>query len=216
MKLYDYFRSTAAYRVRIVLNMKGLAYEQVPVDLKAGAHKDAAFAQISAQQRVPVLEIDGMAIGQSGAIIDYLEDIKPDPRLLPADMLMRARVRHLAEIIACDIHPLNNVAVLAYLKGEMGADEAAVQRWYHHWITVNFAALEKELAGGTTPFAFGGAPSLFEVHLVPQFYNARRFAMPVDAYPRLLEIEAACLKLPAFIKADPHRQPDCPDDMEVP
>ena len=209
MKLYSYFRSSAAYRARIALNLKGLSYETAAVHLSrdGGQHRRAEYRAINPQMRVPALALaSGEVLLQSLAIIEYLDEIAPEPPLLPAEPAARAQVRALAQIIACDIHPLNNVAVLNYLRREFKQDETAVNAWYAHWVTAGFEAIEVLIRPG--PYAFGGRVSLADVCLVPQVYNARRFNVPLDRYPKIVTVDAACQKLPAFVKARPEHQPD--------
>jgi maleylacetoacetate isomerase len=209
VKLYSYFRSSAAYRVRIALNLKGIAYETVPVHLvrDGGEQKKPAFKAINPQMRVPALELDdGAILTQSPAILDYLEEVYPSPPLLPGDPVVRAKVRAVADIVGCDIHPLNNLPVLGYIKTEFGQDQAAVDSWYAHWISVGFKAIEQLIDPG--PFAFGGTPGLADVFLVPQVFNARRFKVSLKAFPGICAAEQACLALPAFANAAPDNQPD--------
>jgi len=209
VKLYSYFRSSAAYRARIALNLKGLSYETASVHLSrdGGQHRRAEYRAINPQMRVPALALaSGEVLLQSLAIIEYLDEIAPEPPLLPAEPAARAQVRALAQIIACDIHPLNNVAVLNYLRREFKQDETAVNAWYSHWVTAGFEAIEVLIRPG--PYAFGGRVSLADVCLVPQVYNARRFNVPLDRYPKIVTVDAACQKLPAFVKARPEHQPD--------
>ena len=209
MKLYSYFRSSAAYRVRIALNLKGIAYEMVPVHLvKDGGHnKQPEFRAINPQMRVPVLiTTEGKRLIQSLAIIEYLDETHPEPPLLPKSPAARAHVRGLAELIACDIHPLNNIGPLRYLKNAMGQEQSAIDAWYHHWVTAGFEALEAMLDPG--PYACGSAVTLADICLVPQVYNARRLNVPLQAFPRITAVEAACLALSAFDQARPENQPD--------
>jgi maleylacetoacetate isomerase len=210
MKLYSYFRSSAAYRVRIALSLKGLSYEYLPVNLREGEQLAAPYRAINAQQLVPVLCDDRGAFTQSLSIIEYLDERYPEPALLPRSPEARARVRAIALAIACDIHPLDNTRVLKYLTRTLGVSEEAKDGWYRHWIELGFAALEAQLGRdpATGPFCHGQQPTLADVCLVPQLANARRVAMPLDAYPTLLGIEAACMALPAFAAAAPQRQPD--------
>ena len=210
MKLYSYFRSSAAYRVRIALALKGLAYEYAPVDLRKGEQVAEAYRSVNAQGLVPVLVDERGSFTQSLAIIEYLDERHPDPPLLPATADERARVRAIALAIACDIHPLDNARVLQYLTRNIGASEEAKNDWYRHWIELGFAALETQLASdaATGTFCHGEAPTLADVCLVPQLANARRVSMPLDAYPTLVRIEAACNALLAFAAAAPARQPD--------
>jgi maleylacetoacetate isomerase len=209
VKLYSYFRSSAAYRVRIALNLKGLAYETVPIHLlkDGGRHKSPEYRSINPQMRVPSLELaNGEVLVQSLAIINYLDEVHKEPPLLPADALTRAHARAIAEIIACDIHPLDNLAPLNYLRDPLGHDQDAVRAWYHHWILEGFDAIETMIKPG--PYAIGGTVTIADVCLVPQVANARRFKVPLDKYPNIVAVEAACQKLPAFEKARPENQPD--------
>jgi len=209
MKLYDYFRSSAAYRTRIALNLKGLAYEQVPVHLArdGGEHKRSEYRAINPQARVPALELDGgTVLIQSPAILEYLEETHPEPALLPGDPARRAKIRAVAAIIGCDIHPLNNVSVLNYLRGPLGQPEDAVNAWYASWIAQGFEAIEALAEGG--PFILGDTPSMADVYLVPQIYNARRFKVPLDAYRAIRRADTAAAGLEAFANAAPDRQPD--------
>lgn len=209
MKLYSYFRSSAAYRVRIALNLKGIAYETVPVHLiKEGGHnKRPEYRAINPQMKVPALVLDdGQILTQSLAIIGYLDETHRDPPLLPADAVARAKVRAVALMIACDIHPLNNTSPLRYIKNSLGHDQAAIDAWYHHWILDGFPAMEAMIEPG--PYAFGKAVTVADVCLVPQVYNARRLKVPLDAFPKIVAVEQACLRLPAFDKARPENQPD--------
>ena len=209
MKLYSYFRSSAAYRVRIALNLKGLAYETVPVHLvKEGGHnRRPEFRAINPQMRVPALVVPtGDVLIQSLAIIEYLDETHPEPPLLPKDPIARAQARALAEIVACDIHPLNNIGSLRYLKRELHQEQAAIDAWYHHWVLAGFEALEALVRPG--PYACGGAVTVADLCLVPQVYNARRLNVPLDKFPKIVAIDTACLALPAFDRARPENQPD--------
>ena len=209
MKLYTYFRSSAAYRVRIVLNLKDLASETIPIHLRkeGGIHRKPEYRTINPQMRVPAMKLDsGDVLTQSLAIIEYLDEIHPQPPLLPHDPVARAKVRALAQLIACDIHPLNNLAPLLYLKNELGHDQASIDAWYHHWIAEGFAALEAMM--GTGRYSFGSAVTLADVCLVPQVYNARRMNVPLDRFPKIVAADAACAELAAFEKARPENQPD--------
>ena len=212
MKLYTYFRSSAAYRVRIALNLKDLAYETVPVHLTRGGGEQltAAYRELNPQALVPVLEDGTRHLTQSLAIIEYLDEVHPKPPLLPRDPQGRARVRALALAIACDLHPLNNLRVLNYLTGPMGLGNEAKQAWYCHWIAQGLGALEATLAkdGQTGKFCHGDAPGLADCCLVPQMANARRFKCDVVPYPTLLKIESNCQALDAFQRAAPEKQPD--------
>ena len=209
MKLYGYFRSSAAYRVRIALNLKNLAYETIAVHLvKDGGHnKRPEFRAVNPQMRVPTFVApSGEVLIQSLAIIEYLDETHPDPPLLPKDPIARAQIRALADVIACDIHPLNNVGPLRYLKNQMGQGQSAIDAWYHHWVRTGFEALEALVR--PAPYAFGSQVTLADVCLVPQVYNARRLKVPLDSFPKIVGIEAACLALPAFDRARPENQPD--------
>ena len=209
MKLYSYFRSSAAYRVRIALNLKGIAYDTIPIHLiKDGGHnKRPEFRAINPQMRVPVLVTPaGDTLTQSLAIIEYLDETHPQPPLLPKDPIARAKVRALAELIACDIHPLNNTSPLRYLKRYMGQDQSAIDTWYHHWVLSGFEALEAMIGEG--PYLCGKEVTLADTCLVPQVANARRLKVPLDKFPKIVAADAACLKLAAFDKARPENQPD--------
>jgi len=210
MRLYSYFRSSAAYRVRIALALKGLAYEYAPVHLAKGEQRADGYRALNAQALVPTLVNDGRAFTQSLAIIEYLDERHPKPPLLPDTPEERARVRAIALSIACDVHPLNNLRVLQYLARSLGASEDATNAWYRHWIEVGLSALETQLASdpATGEFCHGEAPSLADVCLVPQLANARRYAVPLDAYPTLTRIDSTCRALAAFAQAAPERQPD--------
>lgn len=210
MKLYDYFRSSAAYRVRIALNLKGLEAERHYVHLAKGEHKNPAFAAVNPQKLVPVLEDGDNYLIQSLAIIEYLEETHPEPPLLPSDPTGRARVRALAQVVACEIHPLNNLRVLNYLTGALQVTEEKKLAWYRHWIAEGLGSLEALLANSTDTgrFCHGDAPGLADASLVPQLFNARRFDCPLSDYPTLLRIDAECAALPAFADAAPDRQPD--------
>lgn len=210
MKLHSYFRSSAAYRVRIALNLKGLQPEMAFVHLRHGEQTQPPFAALNPEKLVPALEVDGQTLTQSLAIIEYLDETHPTPPLLPSDPLGRARVRALALAVACDIHPLDNLRVLKHLKSAMGHGQAEVDGWYRHWIAVGLGALETKLAGDarTGRFCHGDAPGLADILLVPQIYNARRMECPLDGFPTLLRIDAACRELPAFLVAAPENQPD--------
>lgn len=213
LQLYSYFRSSASYRVRIALNLKGLPYEYVAVHLlkDGGQQHSADYQRINPAELVPALVDDGHAIGQSLAIMEYLDETRPElPPLLPRDAMGRARVRALAQSIACEIHPLNNLRVLQYLENDLKLDEAAKATWYRHWITLGFTALETMLANNphTGTFCHGDTPGLADCCLIPQLANARRFDTPLETFPTILRIERACLALDAFAKASPQVQPD--------
>lgn len=209
MTLYGYFRSSAAYRVRIAANFKGIAFQTVPIHLQkdGGQNLKPEYRAINPQMRVPALKLSsGEVLTQSLAIIEYLDEIHPQPPLLPSDPLGRAKVRALAQLIACDIHPLNNVAPLRYLKNELGVDQAKIDAWYHHWVIAGFDALEAMLGSG--PYAYGADVTLADICLVPQVANARRLKVPLDRYPKIVAVDAACAAIPAFAQARPENQPD--------
>lgn len=214
MKLYSYFRSSAAYRVRIALNLKGLDHELIPVSLVRGGgeHLMPAYRKLNPQMLVPFLEDGAVSIGQSMAILEYLEDIYPNISLLPSDPEGRARVRHLANIVCCDVHPLNNLRVMRYLETELGVSEEDRNRWYAHWIEAGFTAFEETVSRSPVAgrYSYGDAVSLADVCLVPQVYNACRFKVPLDSFPRILGIEKACATLEPFLRAAPENQPDAP------
>jgi maleylpyruvate isomerase len=210
MKLYGYFRSSAAYRVRIALNLKGLRYEYVGVHLRKGEQRADSYRLINPQALVPALANDRGTFTQSLAIIEYLEERYPQPPLLPQTPEARARVRAIALAIACEIHPLDNLRVLQYLTRTLGVGDDAKNAWYRHWIDLGLSALETQLAtdAATGEFCHGATPTLADVCLVPQLANARRSEIPLEAYPTLLRIESACNALPAFTAAAPAQQPD--------
>jgi maleylacetoacetate isomerase len=211
MKLYDYFRSSAAYRVRIALNLKGLAPERVFVHLAKGEQLAGGYLSVNPQGLVPALVTDdGEVLSQSLAIIEWLEETHPLPPLLPPDPAARARVRSLAMAIACDIHPINNLRVLNYLSNTLGVTAEQRTGWYRYWIDLGFEALETRLARepGTGRFCHGDAPTLADICLVPQVANARRFQVDLAPYPSIVRIDAACAAMPAFANAAPARQPD--------
>ncbi len=209
MILYGYFRSSAAYRVRIALNLKGLAAEQRFVHLRRGEQHAPDYLELNAQGLVPTLVVGDQRLTQSLAIVEYLEERHPLPPLLPPGAQERAWVRSIALAIACDIHPLNNTRVLAYLADPLLADQAARDAWYRHWIEEGFRALEGQLARHAAGrYCFGDAPGLADIFLVPQVANAARFKVPLDPYPRIRAINTACLALEAFDRARPENQPD--------
>lgn len=210
MELYSYFRSSASYRVRIALALKGLAYDYKPVHLVHAEQLAPAYAALSPTRLVPTLVDGEHVLGQSLAIIEYLDETHPRPPLLPSDAIGRARVRALAQGIACEIHPLNNLRVLRYLVHEMGVDDDAKNAWYRHWIEIGLASVERQLAGdaATGRFCHGDAPTLADCVLVPQIFNAQRFDCPLDAMPTVMRVFDACMQLPSFIDSQPSRCPD--------
>ncbi len=210
MKLYGYFRSSAAFRVRIALNPKGLDYDNAFVHLRRGGRAQPAFRGVNPQGLVPALAVDGHTLIQSLPIIEYLDETYPEPPLLPRDPADRARVRGLAAVVACDIHPLNNLRVLRYLQRPLGHDQEAIATWYNHWIAAGFEALERLLADDprTGAFCHGTAPTLADIALVPQVVNAERYSLDLAPYPTLKRIFQTCMKLDAFAAAHPGQQPD--------
>lgn len=208
MILHGYWRSGAAYRTRIALNLKGLTYDQQDVDLRIGAQRSGSFVALNPQGMVPALEVDGAVLTQSPAILEWLEEAHPRPALLPADPLGRAHVRAMAALIGCDVHPLNNLRVGKALRETFGADQAAVDAWAARWITPGFTALEALVAQHGVGWCFGAAPTLADCYLVPQIYSARRFNVVLDDFPRLRAIEAVATAHPAFAAAHPDVQPD--------
>ncbi len=212
LRLYSYWRSSAAYRVRIALGLKDLDYELAPIHLvrDGGEHKTPDFREMSPQGLVPVLDHDGVTISQSLAILEYLEEVFPDKPLLPSTTVDRARVRSLAQIVACEIHPLNNLRVMNYLKDTMSISEQQFSDWYRHWIVEGFDAFEQRLESEheTGRYCHGDSPGLADAFLVPQVYNARRFEIELDAYPRIEAIDAECAALAAFRDAAPEQQSD--------
>ncbi|HXW48466.1 MAG TPA: maleylacetoacetate isomerase [Xanthobacteraceae bacterium] len=209
MRLYSFFRSSAAYRVRIALNLKNIGFETVSVHLTkdGGRNKLPEFRTVNPQMRVPALVTPaGDVLIQSLAIIEYLDETHPQPPLLPKDPIGRARVRALAELIACDIHPLNNTSPLRYLKNNMAQEQRAIDEWYHHWVITGFEALEQLVTPG--PFACGREITLADLCLVPQVANARRLKVPLERFPKIVAVDRACLAIPAFDRARPENQPD--------
>ena len=211
MRLYTYFRSSAVFRVRIAMNLKGIDYESVPVHFlrNGGEHRRPEFLQQNPQGLLPVIDDDGIILSQSLAIIEYLDSRYPNPRLIPAEPVARARVQALAQIIACETHPLNNLRVLKYLRTELGLDEAGVKRWVQHWIAEAFRGFEAwivQWSGGR--YCFGDEVTLADVCLVPQVYNARRFDVDLTPFPTLVAISTHLESLPAFAAARPEVQPD--------
>ncbi|HRQ64473.1 MAG TPA: maleylacetoacetate isomerase [Xanthomonadaceae bacterium] len=212
MQLYNFFRSGTSHRLRIALNLKGIEYEYVPVDLRTEAHLGAAFKAVNPQQLVPALVTGELTLIQSPAIIEWLEERHPTPPLLPADPDDRAHVRALAAIVGCDIHPINNRRILEYLRKSLGCNEAAVETWCATWITAGFNALETLLSADRRrrDFCFGDAPGLADVYLIPQVESARRFNVDLTPYPNIVAVDRACGELEAFRRAAPGQQPDAP------
>jgi maleylacetoacetate isomerase len=210
MKLYSFFRSSAAFRVRIALNLKKLDYETAAIHLRRNDQSKPGYRAVNPQGLVPALEEDGRILIQSLAIIEYLDEVYPEPPLLPKDSADRARVRALAELVACDIHPINNLRVLRYLAHELGHDEAAIGAWYNHWIAAGFAAFERLLVHDvrTGTFCHGNRPGLADITLVPQVVNAERYRLDLASYPTLVRIYENCMKLEPFSAAHPRNQPD--------
>jgi len=209
MKLYNYFRSSASFRVRIALNLKGLPFEYIPVHLAKGEHKQPAYSAVAADNLVPHLDIDGAHLSQSLAIMEYLDETHPEPALLPKDPLSRARVRALAQSIACEIHPINNLRILKYLVGPLGVSEEQKNTWYRHWVREGLEAFERQLAQGPqSTYCFGNTPTLADCCLVPQIFNGKRFDVNFDGLPLTMSAFDACMKLEAFQKAQPSACPD--------
>lgn len=210
MRLYTFFRSSAAFRVRIALNLKGLDYEPRFVHLPKGEHHGPEYSAVTAQGLVPTLVIDQHPLSQSLAIIEYLDETRPNPPLLPKDPLGRARVRSLALLVACEIHPLNNLRTLAYLRSQLGQDEEGVATWYRHWIADGLGKLEAELAKSphTGRFSHGDTPSMADCCLAPQVFNAKRYAAELAPYPTVMRVFGECMRLEAFDRAQPSKQPD--------
>jgi len=210
MKLYNYFRSSASFRVRIALNLKGLAYEYVPIHLSKGEQRKPEFAALTGEQLVPLLELDnGQRLTQSMSIIEYLEETHPEPALLPADSLGRARVRALSQIVACEIHPLNNLRVLKYLVSDLKVGEEDKNGWYRHWVGLGLQAFEAQLKSSPqSTYCHGEAPTMADCLLVPQIFNAKRFDCDLTEFPRTMGVFEACMKLEAFQQAQPSACPD--------
>lgn len=212
MKLYDYAYSSAAYRVRIAMNMKGIAYDRTSIHLvkDGGQQHSAVYKAVNPQELIPALDVDGHVIGQSLAIIEYLDETYPAPPLLPSYPVEKARVRNIAYAIACDIHPINNLRARHQLKALGHGDDEIMAKWYAHWITVGFTALETMLSSSkeTGAFCHGDTPTLADICLVPQMANAYRFKVPVEAFPTLVRVDKAARAVPAFAAAAPEKQPD--------
>lgn len=213
MKLYSYFRSSAAYRVRIALQIKGLEHAIVPINLSKGQQRTEAYLTENPQGLVPALMLDsGEILAQSGAILEWLEEAHPRPGLYPRDSVSRARHRALCQHIACDIHPLNNLRILRYLSGTLHQDKAAIDEWYSHWVKTGFSAIESSLVNLATEFSLGENPGMLEVFLVPQVYNAVRFNVDLSAFPGIVALDRRCQALPTFAAAHPSNQPDSPSE----
>ena len=210
MKLYGYFRSSAAFRVRIALNLKKLDYESVAIHLRRNDQSKPDYLGVNPQGLVPTLVDGGRTLIQSLAIIEYLDEAYPNPPLLPTEPADRARARSLAEIVACDIHPINNLRVLRYLTHSLGSDDTAIATWYNHWIDAGFQALEQLLADDprTGTFCHGEAPGIADIVLVPQVVNAERYRLDLAPYPTIARIHQSCMALEPFAAAHPGRQPD--------
>lgn len=210
MKLYSYFRSSASYRVRIALALKGLAYDYMPVHLVRNEHLGELFSAVSAARLVPLLEEDGQLLTQSMAIIEYLDEVHPEPSLLPGDAFARARIRALAQDVACEIHPLDNLRVLRYLMHDLKLSEEDKDRWYRHWCETGLEVVERRLAGSaaTGRFCHGDTPTLADCVLVPQVHNAQRMACRLDHVPAVMRVFEACMALDAFTKTQPSACPD--------
>ncbi|MGH8670383.1 MAG: maleylacetoacetate isomerase [Burkholderiales bacterium] len=211
MRLYTYFRSSAAFRVRIALNLKGLAYEPRVVHLRKGQQQEATYGAVNPQALLPTLELDdGRRLAQSMAIIEYLDETHPQPPLMPKEPLARARVRSLSQLVACEIHPLNNLRTLQHLRKQLGQSEEQVGAWYRHWIADGFAKIEAELAGAKRNgrYCHGDAPTMADCCLVPQVFNARRYEFDAARYPTTMRVFEECMQLDAFDRAQPSKQPD--------
>jgi maleylacetoacetate isomerase len=207
MKLYSFFRSSASYRVRIALALKGLEYETVSIPMRDNSHRADSYRKVNPQMRLPTLELDdGKTLIQSLAIVEYLDALNPEPRLLPADPIARARLQAVAQIIGCDIHPLNNIGTRSLLTSMFGADDKALDSWTTYWIREGFSAVERLMEPGR--YAFGDRITLADVCIVPQVYNARRYKVPLDDFPRIVAADAAASQHPAFLAAAPEAQPD--------
>jgi maleylacetoacetate isomerase/maleylpyruvate isomerase len=209
VKLYTYFRSSAAFRVRIALNLKGLPYEPVFVHLAKGEHRAPAYAKVNPQALLPTLELeDGTRLTQSLAIIEYLDEKHPQPELIPREAKARARVRSLSYLIASEIHPVNNLRVLQHLKRALGQNEDQINNWYRHWIADGLAKLEAELTVGKGKFCHGDTPTMADCCLVPQIFNAKRYQSDLAPYPNTMRVFETCMQLEAFDRAQPSKQPD--------
>jgi maleylacetoacetate isomerase/maleylpyruvate isomerase len=209
VKLYTYFRSSAAFRVRIALNLKGLAYEPIFIHLAKGEHRKPEYSGVYPQGLLPTLVDDGKALSQSLAIMEYLDETRPEPALLPKDALGRARVRSLSLLVACEIHPLNNLRALQYLKRHLGQNEEQINAWYRHWVADGLLKLEADLSRARTgKFCHGERPTMADCCLVPQIFNAKRYNSDLTPFPTVMRVFDACMKLEAFERAQPDKQPD--------
>jgi maleylacetoacetate isomerase len=209
MKLYTYFRSSAAFRVRIALNLKGIAYEPHVVWLPDGQQKSDAYSQINPQNLVPTLIDEGERLSQSMAIIEYIDETHPEPALLPKEPLDKARVRSLSQLIACDIHPINNLRILKYLKSALHQEQAAIDTWYRHWCVEGLSAYERQLDEWSTgEFSYGDSVTMADICLVPQVFNAKRFEVDMAQFPKTLRVFHRVMQIPAFDIAQPSKQPD--------
>jgi maleylacetoacetate isomerase/maleylpyruvate isomerase len=209
VKLFTYFRSSAAFRVRIALNLKGLDYDPVFIHLAKGEHRKPEYAKVYPQALLPTLVDEGAALSQSLAIIEYLDETHPKTSLLPKDALGRARVRSLSLLVACEIHPLNNLRTLQYLKRQLGQNEEQINTWYRHWVADGLTKLEADLSKpGTGKFSHGDTPTMADCCLVPQIFNAQRYDADLAPYPTVMRVFDACMKLEAFDRAQPAKQPD--------
>ncbi len=216
LTLFSFWRSSAAYRARIALALKGLDYEIAPTDLGSPDYREGPYKDVNPQRKVPTLKHGDFILPQTLAIVEYLEEIKPEPSLLPSDPKDRAVARAMAEMIACDIHPLNNSSVLKFLRRDLNVEKSEITKWYHHWLTEGFIGIEAMLGRHKHPgrFAFEDRPTIFEVFLVPQVLNARLWDFPLDPYPGIVAVDAACQEHEAFTVTAPPRQPDAPPGVE--
>jgi len=210
LKLYDYFRSSASYRVRIALNLKGVDYELHSIDLRQGHQREQEYRTVNPQGLVPAIEIDGQVLSQSLAIMDYLDQVYPEPELLPKDALKRAQVLELAYIIACDVHPINNLRILNYLTNQLQIVEDRKLQWYHHWVKEGFTAYEARLQAisRAEDVSYGDSITLADICLIPQVYNALRFDINMSEFPSIVTVYESCMRHPAFDKASPDSHPD--------
>ncbi|MAI91502.1 maleylacetoacetate isomerase [Ponticaulis sp.] len=215
MKLFSFWQSSASYRVRIALNLKGLDAHYVSINLSPDvqAQLKPDYLDLNPEGRIPAIAVDEGLIGQSMAIMEWLEELHPEPALLPGDPWQRAKCRQFANTIACDIHPLNNASVLRWLTGELEVEQAKLMKWYKHWINRGFEPLEKQAAASEAEFLFGDAPGMAEICLIPQMFKGRQFGMKFETFPTLCALEEKCLTLDAFERARPENQPDAPENL---